>query len=84
MIKDADDLIRQADKLRNKVRKEKNDKLADKIFREPERKKAKEQEEKKAKEKENQDMVERWRTAMQRVNDEYGTEIDVDQWRSKD
>ena len=84
MIKDADDLIRQADGLRNKVRKEKNDKLADKIFREPERKKAKEQEEKKAKEKENQDMVERWRTAMQRVNDKYSTEIDVDQWRSKD
>lgn len=84
MIKSTDEIVKQADRLRDKVKKEKNDKLADKIFREPERKKVKEQAEKQAKEKDNQDMVERWRTAMQRVNDKYGTEIDVDQWKSKD
>lgn len=84
MIKSTDEIVKQADRLRDKVKKEKNDKLADKIFWEPKRKKAKEQAEKKAKEKDNRELVERWRTAMQRVNDKYGTEIDVDQWRSKD
>ncbi|NDO51834.1 hypothetical protein FMM75_21450 [Lachnospiraceae bacterium MD335] len=69
----AKDMIEQCQ--RRKAQRE-NKELADKIFREPERKRAKEHEKKEAAERERQELENRWSPYLEKVMRRYGTEFE--------
>lgn len=68
----AKDMIEQC--RRRKVQRE-NAKLADQIFREPERKIAREQEKKEAAERERQELEDRWSPYLEKAMARYGVEF---------